>query len=291
MPTFGEQLDDTIAISRLAALCAMATEVSVDATAERQRGQPGAGSAAATDLDDGPEKGSMVGRLAMAWTMHSAEMLAATATILDQGLLVAAPRPLQRTVLEHASRVAWVLDANADQSSGDRRVRRAWLEVVVSTARDAREAESHAGPSAALAGAPDRDRKLRKETVPRLFGAKALDDRNRDPKKWSLVGEKRPGYGRAVRDFVARHYPGHDGDTLYAIHSMLGHPTYSGAFAASSVDPAAGVTTWVPTAESVVPTSLSVLLAWGVANRLMHGYLGWPHEDLDEWLRRLQEYR
>lgn len=287
-----EPLGSAVSRSQLATACAYASMAGPGAASrERSDGHPAEGSPAAQDVaghPNGMEAASHVMRLALRWTEGAANMLGGLGALLDWGHTTDAPEPIYRAVLEHTSRVTWLLDAPTTQA----RIHRAWVAWLACTADDTATADADVAGQGAMAGAPGRlDGLIRR--IPEVLGVEAnlgREGRSTHTADYQ-IGEERFGRHTSVAaEFIDRYFE-RDGRVAYRVYTTLAHPTTSGAFAFAE-ESEGSMTVQAPVAH-VRGATLSVLHLWRVAAGRCLQYMGWedfsPYHEWSSLLRALTE--
>lgn len=190
-------------------------------------GQPSPGSQAHDDaraLPGGVEsRDQLVQAIAQAGVVcssASAQCVRSLATLFGPGIVVTG-WAVTRTIVEHCSRVGWLL-ADSEDLPATNRAARFFMEAIAST-QIARLAAGREGRT--------KEVKALKETRDRLLGqAKTLDPEAslfksvEQLSEWSIAGNTYVGLGKAVADFGKVHL-GRKG--LYANLSSYTHPSLS----------------------------------------------------------------
>lgn len=195
--------------------------------------------------------------------------------------------PLVRAELEHAGRIAWLLEPLTGEDTGPRRVARGMLEHLAAVQRQ----RFTAGKSN-----PEQAAKFKNVRTEYLGRARALfDDVHTpldDPKKieeWRIGGEKMKALGDGVRLFLKLNMTG--GDALYDVLSDNSHPSVISLALQSSTTDHDGVTvTTYPAIPRVLNTQirLACLTLYRSALTIL-AYNGHPHPHLDLWAAHAPE--
>lgn len=150
-------------LGRLNVLLEAAHEIAYSTLSERYLGSPARGSPMAADVAAFSEGAvGNVGRVCGVWHVVAAEALQAVASAHTDGRILFAPGPLLRSVMEHASRIGWVLDGATAQE----KAARSWLAQVVANGEVAHTHRNAGSPTPTLAGAPRRLEELCEQTLP-----------------------------------------------------------------------------------------------------------------------------
>jgi hypothetical protein len=268
--------------AQLAVACAHAVEVGPGAASrERGNGQPADGSPMAADIEAHPAGTRAVAQvqsLALVWTERAAHMLGGLGALLDWGHTTAAPAPLYRAVIEHTSRVSWLLDAPTTEA----RVHRAWVAWLASTGDDVVTVGRDRLGQGAMAGAPERFERLVGETIPDVLGVEPDIGTSRTRSAHYRIGEEQFGtHTDAAANFIDNYFP-RDGAVAYRVFSTLAHPTTSGAFAFVDHEEDGSADIGEPITH-VISAVLASLQCWRFAAQRCLEYLGWTAANFPEW--------
>jgi hypothetical protein len=188
--------------------------------------------------------------------------------------------PLVRSEIEHAGRVAWLLEPFPGEDVGKLRVARGMLEHLAALQRQRFTAGKWNEPRA------KQFKKLRDELLKRirlLFDDVHLPlDKPENIDEWTISGEKMLPLGRSVNLFL-----GHlsNGAALYDIFSDNSHPSVISLAFHSSLADADGVTsTTYPAMPRVANFQVrpGCLTAYKAAQMIL-SYSGFPHDSLTRW--------
>lgn len=279
-------------LARMGVILRSVDEISYPAISQQYGGLPAGGSPMARDIESlSVEAVANVGRTCGVWHAVAAEALQATAAALSDGLILFAPGPLHRFVVEHSARIGWVLDGNSSQN----RAARAWLADVVANGDDVQTHRNAGNTSQALAGAPERLEALCEESLPNLFGGQRPDRTKRSPSQWTFLGDRWGTSTDVVEAFFDKHVQprwgeGLDGRVEYRITSMFTHPSITAAFVQSAEQDDPGSTTFVWDWPHVRIRTLVALVAFESATCSLYSYLGWTPDALLAWTDHLRQF-
>jgi hypothetical protein len=109
---FHDSLSKRMLLSRLDVLLSSTSAIAYSAISANHNGQPADGSQMAVDIEEvTAEVVGNVQRVCAAWHIVAVEQLQAVESVHADGLLLFAAGPLLRSVMEHAARIGWVLEA------------------------------------------------------------------------------------------------------------------------------------------------------------------------------------
>ncbi len=263
-------------LGRLGVLLDAVDEIAYSSVSEIYKGVPTASSPMSADIAALSEQlVGEVGRVCGVWHVVAAECLEAVASAHSDGRILFAPQPLLRSVIEHCSRIGWVLDGPDPRA----KAARAWLAHVVANGEDVHTHRNAGTPTPTLAGAPARLDELCEVTLPSLFDGEKPDRSRRRPSEWTFVAQKWGGHTDAVARFFENHLQPRwgsaiDGRVQYRVASMLAHPSTTAVFAqAIQTEPGAATFEWD---WSLTRTRAVVALAsFEAATASLYAYLGW----------------
>lgn len=189
--------------------------------------------------------------------------------------------PLVRAELEHAGRVAWLLQPLEGSGAASRRVARAMLEHASALQRDKYTASKHSTP---LAKALKRDRDNLLRRIGSLFSD--VDTPLDGPEKiveWRIGGETMLGLGRAIDLFVSLNFT--KGSGVYDVLSDRSHPSVTSLASQSVAEESEGVTSWsYPVNPDVLDfqVRLGCLILYKTAHTIA-SYYGLDASALESW--------
>lgn len=224
--------------------------------------------------DGGVDKSFQAGQIAQLWLAVAAQQMRGLTSLYEDQHRLHAPRPLLRSIIEHAARAAWLLDGPGP----DGRAGRVWVSLLRSGA-DQVDIFERTGE---LASAPERYEHLR-AAADELFDPHRVKTPDRSWKDWSVNGEKLGSLTAVVEQFVDRYFPTTgSGRSYYGILSLLQHPTPAGARAYGEIQ---GDTLVFPrwdvrSTMNYVSTSVA---SWHVACRRFLEHMGWSCPEFDAW--------
>lgn len=278
-------------LGRLDVLLEATGEIAYSHVSEIFKGVPTASSPMASDmlvLSD--ELIGEIGRVCGVWHLVASECLEAVASAHSDGHILFAPGPLLRSVIEHCSRIGWVLDGPDPRA----KAARAWLAQVVANGEDVHTHRNGGIPAPTLAGAPARLDELCEITLPSLFEGEKPDRTARRPSDWTFVGQRWGSHTDAVVQFfenhVHRHWqPATDGRVQYRVASMFAHPSTTAVFAqANQSEPGSATFEWD---WSLTRTRTVVALAsFEAATASLYSYLGWSTPAATAWAEQLAAF-
>lgn len=189
--------------------------------------------------------------------------------------------PLVRAEIEHAGRVAWLLEPFPEDNAGARRMARALLEQLSALQRQ-RFTAGKWNPAQAKKFKRNRD-----ELLGRITGL--FDDVYTPMEKpeqiehWRIGGETMAPLGKAAKLFLTLNLS--NGDAIYDVLSDNSHPSVISLALQSTVSDHDGVTIWsYPAIPRVVnfQVRLECIALYKAALTIVH-YFGFPSVALDEW--------
>lgn len=266
-------------------------EIAYSTLSERYLGLPTDGSPMAADIAAFSEHAvGNVGRVCGVWHVVAAETLQAVASAHNDGRILFAPGPLLRSVMEHASRIGWVLDG----PTAEARAARSWLAQVVANGEDAHTHRNAGTPTPTLAGAPARLEELCETTLPDLFNGERPDRTRRQPSDWEFRGQRWGSNTDAVVRFFENHVharwgPRTDGRVQYRVASMFAHPSTTAVFAqADRTDSGSATFAWDwPLTRT---RSIVALASFQSATDSLYSYLGWDTPAVAAWTEHLRRF-
>lgn len=278
-------------LGRLGVLLEAAGEVAYSSVSEIYKGVPAEGSAMSSDTSVVSERVlGEVGRVCGVWHVVAAECLEAVASAHSDGRILFAPGPLLRSVIEHCSRIGWVLDGGDPGA----KAARAWLAQVVANGEDVHTHLNGGSSTPTLAGAPARLDELCDITLPSLFNGHKPDRSRRRPSDWTFVEQRWGSNTDAVARFFENHVhprwgPATDGRVQYRVASMFAHPSTTAVFAqANQAEPGMASFEWdwqLTRTRAVV-----ALASFEAATASLYGYLGWTTPALTAWTEQLASF-
>lgn len=224
--------------------------------------------------DGGVDKAFQAGQIAQLWLVVGSRQMRGLTSLYEDQHRLHAPRPLVRSIIEHAARAAWLLDGPGP----DGRAGRVWVSLLRSAA-DQVDIFERTGE---LASARERFGQLR-VAADELFGPERVRTPDGSWRDWSVNGERLGSLTSIVEDFVDRYFPtAGSGRSYYQILSLLQHPTPAGAQAYGELR---GDTLVFPrwdvrSTMNYVSTSVA---AWHVACRRFLEHMGWSCPEFDAW--------
>lgn len=205
---------------------------------------------------------------------------------------------LTRTVLEHAHRICWLLEASHPAGSGKEgpvmlteRAARAYLEELHSLHHRRETVKKLAGRSSEAFKTCDGDlREMRTTRIPAVFASTA--DLDGDPSQWRISGERWRG-PTSLAEWYTKHKgqnPGQSG--TYDALSAMSHPTLYGLRESIEFHPVEG---GVVRRRSLPQDFLSRVIGGAAATYWracmdLASYFGWDREPLDRWASQLNEW-
>jgi hypothetical protein len=188
-----------------------------------------------------------------------------------------APRPLIRSIIEHAALSAWMMEPGITLRT---RVSRALLAEVVS-ADQMMKAMKHGGNSNAERDASDRLERVH-ETIEEFFGQGALKWSG-SWANWTLADEPNKSLTQHVEDFANRHFSPGRGRTFYMFHSALVHPSPVSAtiFGTRHDDGTIAFIDYDP--AFLIGATHSALWSWRVTVEDIMSYHGWTFYEFNCW--------
>lgn len=278
-------------LGRLGVLLEATEEIAYSSVSETYRGMPSPGSPMATDCSSSSEElVGQVGRVCGVWHVVAAECLQAIASAHSDGRLLFAPGPLLRSVIEHCSRIGWVLDG----PDAHGRAARAWLAQVVANGEDVHTHRNAGTPTPTLSGAPARLEELCDVTLPALFDGHKPDRSTPRPSTWTFLDQRWGPHTDAVIRFFENHVrprwgSGIDGRVEYRVASMFTHPSTTAVFAqAIQQEPGSATFEWDWTLTRT--RTLVALASFEAATTSLYAYLGWTTPAATAWTEQLARF-
>lgn len=207
--------------------------------------------------------------------------LLALETLVSAGRVTIAPWPLIRAELELAGRVAWLLEPDLGEQSGERRVARFYMELISSHQRE-RFTAGKLSRSREKEAKKARDAKL--EEARSVFGSLELDFSSIDKiESWVISDESFKGLGEGARLFVQLCFLKSSG--LYDFLSDYSHPSLTAFARQTSEIVSDGVTTrpWVVELDTVEHEVRLACLVFYKACQILAGYFNIEASALDRW--------
>lgn len=272
-------------LAHAAVLCAEAP--GVRALEQEYGGKPASDSNAAGDLAglEGTEveRASWVSLLSRLWLAAAEESVMGLAVLFNSPIRNHAPRSLLRAALEHSGRAHWVVTA-PDASA---RAARAWLARYVGTCEELRISKKDEGATGAMAGAAEREKKMRARIVELFDEPPTTDDRRY--RLWTLRDEEYGSFTRIVEELLSRATRDAAVQAMYPTLSLLVHPTTSGvlAFGSRTGDGKLQIPQFEPT--FLIGATLTGLIAYRQAFVDVLAHHGWESPQLDPWSNVLDQ--
>jgi hypothetical protein len=287
---FHGTLSKHMLLSRLGVLLGSTSETAYSAISANHDGQPADGSPMAADIDElDTEAVGNVQRVCGTWHIVAAEQLQAVESVHADGHLLFAAGPLLRSVMEHGSRIGWVLDG----PTATARAGRSWLANVVANSEDVITHLNRGDPSPSLAGAPARLEDLCERTLPKLFGGERPDRRRGRTSEWTFLGQKWGSNTVVADEFFARRVhprwgPKTSGWVQYRVASMFAHPSTTATFALADQERGGAEFEW--DWQHTRTRVISALACFQVVTLDLYDYLGWRPPELAAWNDHLARF-
>lgn len=190
---------------------------------------------------DVPHVGHAAGQIAGRMVDAIALLLHAVGTQLRaEPMVPLAVWPLVRAELEHAGRVAWLLEPTTGSGTASRRAARALLEHASALQREKYTASKHSRPR-------EKAIKRLRDDLLRRIGVLYADVHTPLEKpdqigEWRIGGESMLGLGQAIDLFISLNFT--KGSGIYDVLSDRSHPSVVSLATQSMADESEGVTSW-----------------------------------------------